>query len=86
MTDEWEKVKEILKKPATPDAMKKAGKALQEYVEKSKTKAELHGSKVVCILGTPYPKAIKVKNLPQAVSENKDLYELMQRVVAKEGK
>lgn len=83
MTKEWEKVKEALKKKPTPEAMKEAAKAFDEYA-----KAKGKGSKPMLVsLGynKPYPTAIEVKDIAQELERNPEFFKFMSKVVT-EGK
>lgn len=81
--EEWEKVKEALKKPVSPEAMKEAAEAMRRYLERRGVK----GSRPMLVsLGykKTYPSAIPLDKIPDEIIRNPDFYELMRKVVAKE--
>ena len=81
---EWEKVKESLKKPATPEAMKEAAEAFARYREVELAKGK--GSKPTLVSlgkGKGYPNAVPVDKIPQELARNPDFFNLLKRVVEK---
>ena len=83
--EEWEKVKQALKKPATPEAMREASQAFERYrvVQLAKGK----GSRPTLVTlgrGTGYPNAVPVDKIPEELAKNPQFFNLMKRVVAKE--
>ena len=82
---EWEKVKEALRKPETPEARKEAAEAFERYrVEKL---AKGKGSKPTLVSlgrGKGYPHAVPLDRIPQELAKNPNFFNLMKRVVAKE--
>ena len=82
---EFEKLKEALRKPATPEAMKEAAEAFNEYrvVQLAKGK----GSRPTLVTlgsGRGYPNAVPVDKIPEELAKNPNFFNLMKRVVAKE--
>ena len=82
---EWEKLKESLKKPATPEAMREAAQAFAKYrvVQLAKGK----GSKPTLVTlgrGRGYPNAVPVDKIPEQLAKNPQFFNLMKKVVAKE--
>ena len=81
---EWEKVKESLKEPATPEAMKEAAEAFERYREVELAKGK--GSKPTLVSlgkGKGYPNAVPVDKIPQELARNPDFFNLLKRVVEK---
>lgn len=84
-TEEYEALKETLKKAATPEAMKEAAEAMRRYLERRK--AQGHGSRPMLVsLGykKTYPSAIPLEKVPDEIAKNPDFYELMRKVITKE--
>ena len=81
---EWEKVKEALRKPATPEAMKEAAEAYAQYEKVSLGKGNSRPTLVNLGRGTGYPHAVPVDRIPDELERNPEFYNLMKRVVAKE--
>ena len=84
-TEEFEKFKQALKKPATPEAMREAAQAFEQYrvVQLAKGK----GSRPTLVnlgLGRGYPNAVPVDKIPQELAKNPNFFNLMKKVVAKE--
>ncbi len=83
--EEWEKVKQALSKPATPEAMKEAAQAFERYrvVQLAKGK----GSRPTLVTlgrGRGYPNAVPVDKIPEELAKNPNFFNLMKRVAAKE--
>jgi len=81
---EWEKVKESLKKPATPEAMKEAAAAFERYREVELAKGK--GSKPTLVSlgkGKGYPHAVPVDKIPDELARNPAFFNLLKRVVEK---
>ena len=84
-TEEFSKLKEALRKPATPEAMRGAAQAFERYrvVQLAKGK----GSRPTLVnlgRGRGYPNAVPVDKIPQELAKNPAFYNLMKKVVAKE--
>ncbi|MBA7636981.1 hypothetical protein ES703_44613 [subsurface metagenome] len=82
---EWEKVKETLRKPATPEAMRAAAEAFARYrvVQLAKGK----GSKPTLVSlgkGKGYPNAVTLDKIPDELARNPNFFNLLKRVVEKE--
>lgn len=85
MTEEFEQLKEALRKPATPEAMKEAAQAFERYRVVKLAKGK--GSKPTLVTlgrGRGYPNAVPVDKIPQELAKNPKFFNLMKRVVAKE--
>jgi hypothetical protein len=81
---EWEKVKEALRKPATPEAMREAAQAYAQYNKVSLGKGSSTPTLVNLGKGTGYPHAVPVDKIPDELATNPQFFELMQKIVAKE--
>ncbi|MBA7615537.1 hypothetical protein ES703_22818 [subsurface metagenome] len=82
---EWEELKQSLKKPATPEAMRGAAEAFKKYEVVKLAKGK--GSKPTLVsLGykKTYPHAVPVDKIPDELARNPEFYNLMKRVVTKE--
>jgi len=80
--EEWEKVKQALRKPATPEAMKEAAQAFAKYRVVQLTKGK--GSKPTLVTlgrGRGYPNAVPVDKIPEELAKNPNFFNLMKRVV-----
>jgi hypothetical protein len=80
---EWEKVKEALRKPATPEAMQEAAEAYAQYSKVSLGKSS-RPTLVNLGKGTGYPHAVPVDQIPDELATNPQFFELMKKIVAKE--
>lgn len=79
---EWEKVKQALKKPATPEAMKEAAQAYERY--NAAKLAQGKGSKPTLVSlgrGKGYPNAVPVDKIPEELTKNPNFFNLMKKVV-----
>ena len=84
-TEEFEKLKESLKKPATPEAMKEAAQAFERYRVVQLAKGKNSRPTLVTLgRGRGYPNAVPVDKIPQELSKNPAFYNLMKKVVSKE--
>ena len=82
--EEWEKVKEALRKPATPEAMREAAEAFAQYEKVSLGKATSRPTLVNLGRGTGYPHAVPVDKIPDELAQNPQFYEFMKKIVTKE--
>lgn len=81
-TEEWEKLKATLRRPATPEAMKEASEAFKRYrvVQLARGK----GSRPTLVsLGfkKTYPHAVPLDKIPEELERNPEFFELMKRIV-----
>lgn len=83
--EEWEKVKEALQKPATPEAMQEAAEAFTRYEKvglgrgnSRPTLVNLSSKKV------GYPNAVPVDKIPDELAKNPEFYNFMKKVVTGE--
>lgn len=83
---EWERLKEALRKPATPEAMREAAQRFKEYEEARKTKGRPSSKPTLVSLGLKktYPHAVPVDKIPDELAKNPEFYNLIKRVVTKE--
>ncbi len=81
---EWEKVKEALRKPATPEAMREAAQAYAQYSKVNLGKGSSTPTLVNLGKGTGYPHAVPVDKIPDELATNPQFFELMKKIVAKE--
>ena len=81
---DWEKVKEALSKPATPEAMQEAAQAFAQYQKVSLGKGNSRPTLVNLGRGTGYPHAVPVDQIPDELATNPQFYNLMKKMVAKE--
>ena len=81
---EFEKLKEALRKPATPEAMKEAAEAFAQYRKVSLGKANSRPTLVSLKYKAPYPTAIEIKDIPKELERNPAFFELMKKIVTKE--
>jgi len=86
MPEEYEKLKEALRKPASSEAMKEAAKRFQEYTEAQKAAGKHSSRPALVSLGykKPYPSAIPLEKIPDELAKNPEFYNLMKKVITKE--
>lgn len=84
MAQEWEKFKESLQKPATPEAMKAAAAAFTQYRKVGLGQSNSKPTLVNLGKGTGYPHAVPVDQIPNELATNPQFYEFMKKVVTKE--
>ncbi|MBA7638193.1 hypothetical protein ES703_45846 [subsurface metagenome] len=82
---EWEKLKEALKKPATPEAMKEAAEAFKRYRVVKLAKGRSSRPTLVSLgFKKTYPHAVPVDKIPEELERNPEFYNLIKRIVTKE--
>lgn len=81
---EWEKLKEALKKPPTPEAMKEAAEAFRRYRIVELAKGRSRPTLVSLGYKKTYPHAVPVDKIADELAKNPEFYDLMKRVVTKE--
>ena len=81
---EWEKVKEALRKPATPEAMQEAAQAFAQYRKVSLGKGNSTPTLVNLGKGTGYPNAVPVDQIPDELAKNPEFFQFMKKIVTKE--
>lgn len=79
---ELERLREALRKPATPEAMKAAAEALRKYEVERKLRGK-SSKPIICSLGykKAYPNAIPLEKASEVIATNKTFYELMGKVL-----
>ena len=83
--EEFEKLKEALKKPATPEAMKEAAQAFERYQVVKLARGKSSRPTLVTLgRRRGYPNAVPVDKIPEELAKNPNFFNLMKRVVAKE--
>ncbi len=81
---EWEKVKESLRKPATPEAMREAAEAFAQYKKVSLGKVNSRPTLVNLGKGTGYPNAVPVDKIPDELATNPQFFDFMKKIVTRE--
>jgi len=82
MTEAWQKLKEALEKPATPEARREAAEAMRRY--QAARLAQGKGSKPTLVnlgLRKTYPHAIPMDKIPDEIERSPEFFELLKRVV-----
>lgn len=82
MSNEWEKLKEAMQKPATPEAMQEAAAAFAQYSKVSLAKSS-RPTLVNLGKGTGYPNAVPVDQIPDELAKNPQFYDFMKKIVTK---
>jgi len=80
-SEEWEKVKETLRKEPTPEARREAAAAFKRY--RVVTLAKGKGSRPTLVsLGykKTYPSAVPVDKIPDELERNPEFFNLMKRI------
>ncbi|MBA7610072.1 hypothetical protein ES703_17277 [subsurface metagenome] len=83
-TEEFEKLKEALRKPPTEEARKAAADAFERYRVVTLAKGGSKPTLVTLGRGRGYPNAVPLDKIPQELAKNPAFYNLMKKVVAKE--
>ena len=79
---EWEQLKEALKKPATPEAMKEAAQAFKKYQTAELAKGKQSRPTLVSLkYKALYPTAIELKDIPKELERNPAFFELLKKVI-----
>lgn len=84
MAQEWEKVREALRKPTTPEAMKAAAEAFAQYRKVGLGSGNSRPILVNLGKGTGYPNAVPVDQISDELAKNPRFYDFMKKIVAKE--
>lgn len=80
MSEEFEKLKEALRKAPTDQARKEAAEAMKRYLESKGGK----GSKPTLVSlskGEKYPTAIPLEQIPDEIQRNPEFFEIMRRIL-----
>lgn len=79
---EWEQLKQALKKPATPEAMKAAAQAFDRYRVVKLAKGKQSRPTLVSLgKGKTYPHAVPVDKIPDELAKNPEFFQLMGRII-----
>lgn len=81
-TEEFERLKEALRKAPTPEARKAAAEAMRRYSAAKRSR----GSRPTLVslrYKAPYPTAIELKDIPSEIERNPDFYKLLSKVIGK---
>lgn len=83
MSKEFEKLKEALKKPPTPEARKEAAEAFKEYERAKKAQGRPRSRPTLVSLGyqKPYPTAIPLEKIPEELERNPAFFEHFREIV-----
>ncbi len=84
MVQEWEKFKQAISKPATPEAMREAAEAFAQYSKVSLGKGNSRPTLVNLGKGTGYPNAVPVDKIPDELAKNPEFFKFMKKIVTKE--
>ena len=86
MAEEYERLKEALRKEPTPEAMKEAAQRFKEFEAKEKLKGKRSSRPTLVSLSTgkDYPTAVPLDRVPEEISKNPAYFKLMKRVITKE--
>lgn len=86
MTEEYERLKEALRKAPTPEAREEAAQRFKEFeaAEKAKGKRRSRPTLVSLSTGKEYPTAVPLDQVPEEIAKNPAFFNLMKRVVTKE--
>jgi len=81
--ESWEKLKEALKKPPTPEARKEAAEAFKEYERTKKAAGRSSSRPTLVSLGykKPYPTAIPLEKIPEELERNPAFFEHFREIV-----
>ena len=82
-TEEYERLKETLRRAESPEARKAAAEAMRRYLERRGVKSS---RPMLVSLGfkKPYPSAIRLEDIPKELERSPEFYNLMKKVIAKE--
>lgn len=85
-SEEFEKLKEALRRPPTPEARQEAAQRFAEYeaAEKAKGKRRSKPTLVSLSTGKDYPVAVPLDQVPQEIVKNPAFFNLMKKVITKE--
>lgn len=81
--EEFERLKEALRKAPTPEARKEAADRFREY-EKAKKAPASRPTLVSLGYGKTYPHAVPVDKIPDELVKDPEFFKLMGRIVARE--
>lgn len=83
MSEEFERLKEALRKPATPEAMREAASAFKKYEEAKRAKGRPTSRPTLVSLGfgKNYPTSIELKDIPGELERNPAFFKFLSEVV-----
>jgi len=82
MTKEYEDLKESLRQPATPEAMREAAQRFREYERVDTALGKRSRPTLVSLgLGKTYPTEIDFRDVPRELETNPAFYEQMQKIM-----
>jgi len=82
MTKEYEDLKESLRQPATPEAMREAAQRFREYERVDAALGKRSRPTLVSLgLGKTYPTEIDFRDVPRELETNPAFYEQMQKIM-----
>lgn len=77
--EEWQRVKESLRKPATPEAMREAAEAMRRY-EEAKKKNKSRPTLVNLGFRRGYPSSVPEDKIADEIERNPQFFELMRDI------
>lgn len=82
-SEEFERLKEALRKAPTPEARKEAAEAMRRYLTAKKAEGKGGSKPTLVSLGyrKTYPNAIPLDQIPDELEKNPEFFELMKRVI-----
>ena len=82
MTKEYEKLKEAIRQPATPEAMKEAAQRFREYERVDAALGKRSRPTLVSLgLGTAYPTEVDFRDIPRELETNPAFFEQMRKIL-----
>ncbi|GAI72714.1 unnamed protein product [marine sediment metagenome] len=81
-SEEFERLKEALRRAESPEARKAAAEAMKRYLETKKGSSK--PTLVSLGLRKTYPHAIPLEQIPDELERNPEFFELIKRAVTKE--
>jgi len=84
-TREFEELKEALRQPATPEAMREAAQRFREYERVDAALGKRSRPTLVSLgLGKAYPTAVDFRDIPGELERNPAFFEQMRKIVGGE--
>ena len=81
-TREFEELKEALRKPATPEAMREAAQRFREYERVDAALGKRSRPTLVSLgLGKAYPTAVDFRDIPRELETNPAFFEQMRKTL-----
>lgn len=83
--EQWEKVKEAFRKPASTEAMQEAAAAFAQYEKVSLVRGNSRPTLVnLSSRRAGYPNAVPVDQIPDELAKNPEFYNFMKKIVTRE--